>query len=61
MADAITLQLIDLGYLSPSVAGKREFDTLATPAEEAVQAYAQNLCLTRNYPTALSERMRSHL
>jgi len=56
MADAITKQLIALGYVDKSLYGKRDFDTLRTVNETQLREHAESLCLAREYPVALTQR-----
>ncbi len=61
MIDAITAQLIDLGYLDPSVKGVREIDVLKTLKDEMITSYGEFLCEERDYPKDLAHRNVSKL
>ena len=56
MIDAIVKQFIALGYLDPSLQGKRGFETFKTIREADITHLAHNLCIQRDYPTALADR-----
>ena len=56
MIDAITEQLIDLGYLERSVKGKREIKVLKSLDDEKISNYGEVLCEEREYPTSLAHR-----
>ena len=56
MADAITKQLIDLGYVDKSLHGKRDFDTMRELDETEITKQAESLCSDRDYPLALAHR-----
>jgi len=56
MIDAITEQLIDLGYLDVSVKGKRNIKVLSTLNDDAITEYGERLCEERDYPTDLAHR-----
>jgi hypothetical protein len=56
MADAITKQLISLGYIDEKMYGKRDFDILRKVDEAQLSTQAQSLCLAREYPVALTQR-----
>ncbi len=60
MIDAITKQLIELGYIDASVYGKRNFAHLSYLNEDNIKQYAQLLCKERDYPIALANRNISH-
>jgi hypothetical protein len=61
MADAITKQLIDLGYISQELHGVRNFENSTLFLEEEVRDLAQKLCVEREYPRALAFRDNSTL
>lgn len=54
VADEIIKQLIYLGYLDASQAGKREFKVLSSVVEEQITAQAVGICNSRQYPTSLA-------
>ncbi len=56
MIDAITEQLIDLGYLDVSVKGKREIEVLRSLDDSDITQYGEKLCEEREYPTDLAHR-----
>ena len=56
VADAITEQLIDLGYLNKSVYGNRDFNISRNISETAISERAKQLARQRNYPPSLAER-----
>lgn len=56
MADAITKQLIALGYVDKKMYGKRDFDALRSVDETQLSRQAESLCLARDYPAALTQR-----
>ena len=56
MIDAITEQLIDLGYLDLSVKGKRDIKVLSTLNDNAITEYGEKLCEEREYPISLAHR-----
>ena len=56
MIDAITRQLIDLGYLETSVKGKREIKVLKSLEDEKITEYGEVLCEEREYPKDLAHR-----
>lgn len=58
MADAITKQLIDLGYVSSDKCGKRSFFNNHIN-EDDISLYAQELCLNRAYPSSLAKRIKT--
>ncbi|MEA3434235.1 MAG: FAD-dependent oxidoreductase [Campylobacterota bacterium] len=56
MIDAITEQMIDLGYLNVSEKGKREIEVLRSLDDSDITQYGEKLCEEREYPTALAHR-----
>ena len=56
MIDAITEQLIDLGYLDLSVKGKRGIEVLRSLNDSAITEYGEKLCEEREYPRDLAHR-----
>ncbi|WP_345973975.1 FAD-dependent oxidoreductase [Sulfurimonas sp. HSL3-7] len=56
MADAITKQLITLGYVDKGVYGKRDFATVSRLDDKQISRYAESLCRERNYPVSLTQR-----
>ncbi len=56
MIDAITAQLIDLGYLDEKVKGKREIEAFKALSDEAVTDFGETLCKEREYPKLLAHR-----
>ncbi|MEE8588139.1 MAG: FAD-dependent oxidoreductase, partial [Sulfurimonadaceae bacterium] len=56
MADAITKQLITLGYVDESMYKKRDFETMRELDEMQIGRYAESLCKDRDYPIALAHR-----
>lgn len=56
MADAITKQLIVLGYADERVYGKRDFTAMDGLDDMQIGKYAESLCRERNYPTSLTHR-----
>jgi len=61
MADTITKQLVKLGYVEKSMQGKRDFAFIKALGEKSVDRYARRLCQERDYPIALSQRIRPFL
>ena len=61
MIDAITQQLIDLGYLDPSVKGKREIKVLKSLDDNTITKYGEVLCEEREYPRDLAHRNVSNV
>ena len=57
MADTITQQLINLGYVDKSMYGKRDFSSLKNLDEEDINEYAKVLCQAREYPLSLTQRL----
>lgn len=57
MSDAITRQLIELGYLDPSVYGIRSYEKMPELNEEAIARLAQTFAKERGYPASLSGRL----
>lgn len=56
MIDAIVKECIKLGYLDASVQGRRDFETLRHIDEAEIVHFAHDLCIEREYPTALADR-----
>ncbi len=56
MIDAIIGEFIKLGYIESSTHKKRDFKYLKNLKEEDIKAYAETLCIQRNYPTLLANR-----
>jgi len=56
VADAITQQLISLGYLHKGVYGCRDFTITKSVTEKAIDKRAQLIVQQRNYPLALAQR-----
>ena len=56
MLDAITKELINLGYLSSDVKGKREIKVLQNLIDEDIITYGETLCKEREYPSSLAHR-----
>ncbi len=56
MADAITKELIALGYADERVYGKRDFKTLIELNETEIAQQAETRCKERDYPTSLAHR-----
>ena len=56
MADAITKQLIELGFLDRSVQGKRDFKHSTSLSDADIRDYARLLCKEREYPISLGDR-----
>jgi hypothetical protein len=56
MIDAITEQLIDLGYLNSSIKGKREIKVLRSLDDSDITEYGEKLCEEREYPNSLVHR-----
>ncbi len=56
MADAITAQLVKLGYVDESMQGKRDFAAKKRVDERAIGSYAETLCSAREYPVSLTKR-----
>lgn len=57
MADAITKQLIALGYVDEEIYGKRDFSTGGRVGETEINRYAESLCKEREYPLSLTQRI----
>ncbi len=57
MADTITKQLIDLGYVDKAMYRKRDFSNATELDDRQVQSLAQKLCIDRDYPIALTQRI----
>ncbi len=57
MADSITRQLIDLGYVDEKMYGKRDFSTMKQLDELEISRYAEALCMQREYPVSLTQRI----
>ncbi len=56
MLDAITEQLIGLGYLNETARGKREIKALQNLMDSTITDYGEKLCKERDYPTLLAHR-----
>ena len=56
MIDAITKELIELGYVEQSMQGKRDFRYLNSLHELEVSMLAEMLCAERQYPPELAHR-----
>ena len=56
MSDAITKQLIKLGYVAPHYYKTRNLSHLQTLTEQHIKKEAQKLSTTREYPLAIAER-----
>ncbi len=56
MADAITEQLISLGYVDKSMHKKRDFPLVKELYETNINTYARLLCEEREYPVSLTQR-----
>lgn len=59
VADAITGQLINLGYLDKNVYGNRDFSLSKNISETAISQRAKILAKERNYPVSLADRNSS--
>lgn len=59
VADAITEQLIELGFLDKSVYGSRYFNGMEMISDQAITRRAELLTEQRNYPVALAHRNSS--
>ncbi len=57
MADAITAQLVKLGYLSSEHLGRRNFSTVTDLDEAEVSQRAEGLCVQREYPVDMAQRI----
>jgi hypothetical protein len=55
--DEIIKKLTGLGYLDPSVQGKRVFETLLNLKESEIQKLAETLSEERGYPVSMASRM----
>ena len=60
MIDAITKELIELGYVEQSMQGKRDFRYLNSLHELEVSMLAEMLCAERQYPPELAHRNIPH-
>jgi len=56
MIDSIIKRLIGLNYLDSSAQNKREFGYLKNLKEKNIKAYAEELCVEREYPKCLANR-----
>ena len=56
MLDAITKELIGLGYLDANVKGKREIKALEKLQDDEITEYGETLCEEREYPILLAHR-----
>ena len=61
MIDAITEELIQLGYLDAEVKGKREINVLKALNDDAITSYGEILCTEREYPKDLAHSSVSRL
>jgi glycine/D-amino acid oxidase-like deaminating enzyme len=61
VSDAITRQLITLGYAEDEMYGRRDFSTLQLLEEDAIAVQAADLSAVRDYPVALTQRMAPQL
>ena len=61
MSDAITQQLINLGYIDPARYQSRTKEHLNILEEQKLRAEAAKLCVERGYPLAIAERSVSCL
>ena len=59
MADAITKEIIGLGYLSSEDYGKRDYPKYTKKDEKGIKLLAESLCKERDYPSALAQRVIS--
>ena len=55
--DEIVKKLTGLGYLDPSVQGKRIFEVLTNLKESEIQQLAETLCEEREYPVSMASRL----
>jgi len=60
MADTITKQLISLGYIDEGMYGKRDVSIIGKLDETQISQYAESLCIDREYPVSLTQRMVTH-
>ncbi|MGB5965346.1 MAG: FAD-dependent oxidoreductase, partial [Sulfurimonadaceae bacterium] len=60
MADTITRELIDLGYVDEKMYGKRDYTAMQRLDDREISAYAESLGKDRDYPVALTHRTISH-
>lgn len=56
VADAITQQLIELGYLDKRVYGSRDFKSMKILTDSAITTRAETLTEKRHYPVSLAHR-----
>ena len=56
MLDAITKELIELGYLEANVKGEREIKVLQSLIDNDITTYGEILCQQREYPKLLAHR-----
>ena len=61
MADAITKNLIELGYLEKGVYKKRVFKSHTRVKEEDIEQLAQEFAIGRSYPKAIASRSFSQI
>jgi len=61
MADMITQQLITLGLVDKDLYGTRDFSTLKDLDEDDINSYARTLCMARDYPLSLTQRVTATL
>ena len=59
MADAITKELIALGYVQPHAYGMRDYPNHSQEEEKSIKVLAEKLCQERGYPVALAKRVVS--
>jgi len=57
MIDAITKDLISLGYIESSIVGKRALKNSQNIAEEEIKKRAESIAKKRSYPTFLANRV----
>jgi hypothetical protein len=60
MIDAITKQLIDLGYVDATMFGKRDFTGITNLNENAIKKRAESIAKEREYPASLANRTVSY-
>jgi hypothetical protein len=59
MADTITKQLVNLGFVDKKMYKKRDFNVVSELNDTQIQTLAQKLCIDRDYPIALTQRIMS--
>ncbi len=57
MADTITKQLVSLGFVDKNMYKKRDFSIVTELNDIQIQTLAQKLCIDRDYPIALTQRI----